>query len=338
MKNQAWKWINRSILLVVFALLFVQCEMGETGAVPTGFEDELSMRGQGDNEVDVCACLNTNFVRQDLSITEETALAFMQEEEKLARDVYLAFAEQWEARIFSNIAKAEQRHMDVLLCLVKRYGLEDLVSESETGVFQSPAIQTLYDDFIEKGAVSLEEALLVGATIEDLDISDLKASLEDDEFDNDDFKAVFNELLRGSRNHMRAFNRNLKAQGINYAVEYISQEDFEEIISSGTERGGSICGTCAGQGSGKKGNGQGACNGQGKKGNGGQGNGTCNGQGPGQGQGGQGSKACNGQGKQGSGQRGQGTNAGNGQGQRNGSQGNGNGNQGNGNQGNGGGN
>jgi hypothetical protein len=37
----------------------------------------------------------------------------MREEEKLARDVYIALYEKWGLRTFLNIAESEQQHMDV---------------------------------------------------------------------------------------------------------------------------------------------------------------------------------------------------------------------------------
>jgi hypothetical protein len=44
-----------------------------------------------------------------------------------ARDVYLALAELWDVRVFANIARSEQTHMDAVATLIDRYGLEDPV-------------------------------------------------------------------------------------------------------------------------------------------------------------------------------------------------------------------
>ena len=48
---------------------------------------------------------------EDLDEQEISDLTFMREEEKLARDVYLSLFEEWELRIFRQIAKAERTHM-----------------------------------------------------------------------------------------------------------------------------------------------------------------------------------------------------------------------------------
>jgi len=51
---------------------------------------------------------------EELSSDEVEAISWMREEEKLARDVYLALYQKWNLRIFWNIAASEQRHMDAI--------------------------------------------------------------------------------------------------------------------------------------------------------------------------------------------------------------------------------
>ena len=60
-----------------------------------------------------------------LNAEEEAGLLFMREEEKLARDVYLELFDEWGLRVFENIAESEQKHMDAVLYLLGKYGLED---------------------------------------------------------------------------------------------------------------------------------------------------------------------------------------------------------------------
>ncbi|MBK8567542.1 MAG: DUF2202 domain-containing protein [Saprospiraceae bacterium] len=226
------------------------------------------------NADQVCACLTANYPTEALSAAEVDALIFMREEEKLAHDVYVGMNAKWGIRVFSNISNAEQRHMDAILCLINKYKLDDPIGDNGIGVFKNTDLQALYSKLMEKGSTSVKDALTVGATIEDLDISDLAYRLTTT--DNADIKAVFNELTRASRNHMRAFYRNLKNQGVTYVPKNISLATFNEIISTSNERGGSICGICPndciGNGPGK---GPGNCNG----------NGLGNGSGPGPGNG-----------------------------------------------------
>jgi hypothetical protein len=79
------------------------------------------------------------------------------------------------------------------------------------------------------------DALKVGATIEEVDIVDLQKHLK--ETDNKDIALVYDNLMRGSRNHLRAFVKNLNTRGITYAPQYLTQTEYNTIIASGIERG-----------------------------------------------------------------------------------------------------
>ena len=72
-----------------------------------------------------------------LSEKEASDLIFLREEEKLARDVYLAMFDLYEAQIFVNISVSEQRHMDSVKGLIDKYDLEDPVVDGTPGVFTS---------------------------------------------------------------------------------------------------------------------------------------------------------------------------------------------------------
>jgi hypothetical protein len=161
----------------------------------------------------------------------------MREEEKLARDVYLTLYNYWRLPIFRNIARSEEWHMHMVGVLLKKYGIPDPVAETgnRIGVFKDKHLQELYDKLVSEGKKSLIDALKVGATIEDLDIYDLERAIKDT--DNRDIRAVYLNLMKGSRNHMRAFVRTLRRFGADYKPQYISEEEFERIISTPIERG-----------------------------------------------------------------------------------------------------
>ncbi|GEM_PF-949070 len=172
---------------------------------------------------------------EDLSEAEVDMLVKMRQEEKLARDVYLTLYEKWGLRIFSNIAQSEQTHMDAIKVLLDKYGLEDPVANDVIGQYSDQAFVDLYSVLVNKGGVSLVEALKVGATIEDLDIKDLEDEIALS--DNQDIKTVFQNLMKGSRNHMRSFNRLIVANGETYLPQYIAQDEFDAIVNSDMERG-----------------------------------------------------------------------------------------------------
>jgi hypothetical protein len=136
-------------------------------------------------------------------------LTYMREEEKLARDVYLELSKMWGSRIFTNIAASEQTHMDAIKKLLVKYGIED-PALGDLGEFTNPALQNLYDILMERGSISLLEALKVGVDIEVTDIVDLEEGINTST--HKDIKTVYNKLLEGSLNHLDAFNSNLAKQ------------------------------------------------------------------------------------------------------------------------------
>ena len=166
---------------------------------------------------------------------ERADLVFMIEEEKLARDVYRALDDLWGLRAFRNIAGAEQSHMNAVATLLDKYDIENPVVGAPRGAFDDPALQQLHDELLEQGSASLIDALIVGATIEDLDIQDLEVRLE--RTDNEDVRTVFQNLQKGSRNHLRAFAGLLEQSGMPYEPQYISIDAFELVVGSPVERG-----------------------------------------------------------------------------------------------------
>jgi hypothetical protein len=87
--------------------------------------------------------------------------------------------------------------------MLDKYSIPDPIVSDEVGVFPDPIFQDLYDQFIAQGNVSLYEALIVGKTIEEIDIADLEAQLLI--VDNPDIIRVYSNLKAGSENHLAAF-------------------------------------------------------------------------------------------------------------------------------------
>ncbi len=162
-------------------------------------------------------------------------IAFMREEEKLARDVYLHFAAKYGVPMFSNIASSEAQHMAALKVLLTRHAIPDPVTNDAPGVYTNPAFTALYAQLTTLGDVSLLNAYIVGATIEDLDIKDLMDRSA--ATTAADILRVYSSLTRGSRNHLRSFYSGLTAAGGTYAPQYISRSLFDSIITSRNESG-----------------------------------------------------------------------------------------------------
>ena len=169
-----------------------------------------------------------------LSVAETDGLIYMREEEKLAHDTYVTMFSFWNAKIFNNISNSEQTHTDAVLALLDRYGIADPVGNNVIGVFTNITLQNLYNTLVAQGSASLIDGLIVGAAIEEIDIIDIQEQL-DDVVDNQDIAVVYENLLKGSRNHLRSFVNNLEKQSFTYTPQYISQALYDEIINSELE-------------------------------------------------------------------------------------------------------
>ena len=182
-----------------------------------------------------------------ISPEEAADLQFMREEEKLAHDVYVTLYEKWGLRVFANISRSEQQHTEAVAYLLDRYDITDPAAGNDLGEFTDEKLQALYDQLVAQGSKSVADALKVGAAIEEIDILDLQERLA--ETDNADIERVYNSLLAGSENHLRAFVGNLKARtGETYAPQYLSQAAYNAIVTASGSQGGGNGGRGGGRG------------------------------------------------------------------------------------------
>lgn len=236
---------NRALALTASALLVfgASCTDDSASVEPTTIEPTASAEPAEPTSTSTSPSPSTSpaMVTDSASIgsalTEEeiAGLMWMREEEQLAHDVYVVLSELWNLRIFDNISSAETAHIEAVSGLFDLHGLDDPAAGNDTGTFTDPALQRLYDQLVEDGSRSLEAALEVGALIEELDIVDLvvrSAATDDPEI-----SAVYANLERGSRNHLRAFVSQLDSRGITYIPTQLDPATFDAIVSSDMERG-----------------------------------------------------------------------------------------------------
>lgn len=175
-------------------------------------------------------------VAGELSSDEIAGLTFMREEEKVARDVYLTLYDVWGSQVFSNIAHAEQTHMDAVAVLLDRYGIADPAAGNAVGEFTNPDLQALYDHLLDLGSQSLADALTVGAVIEETDIADLIEQLA--AVEHSDIQRVYENLENGSENHLRAYVSTLQRQtGETYEPQILDLATYDKIIGSSSGHG-----------------------------------------------------------------------------------------------------
>jgi hypothetical protein len=223
----------KAALLSMLVASPMACGGGSDNGAPL-----LSVEGHGASAVDpgvLGTQLATYALQAPLSTAESASLAFMREEEQLAHDVYAAAATRYALPVFANITASETTHASAVAALLTRYGTADPMAGLPNGTFATPAFQALYDSLAAASTVSLVEALKVGVEIEELDIRDIEAQKAG--IDNADILMVYDQLLRGSGNHLRAFMKVLVQQGGSYTPKYISQTAFDTIVNSPIETG-----------------------------------------------------------------------------------------------------
>ncbi|WP_234553340.1 DUF2202 domain-containing protein [Thermus caliditerrae] len=164
-----------------------------------------------------------------LTPQEREGLLWMREEEKLARDVYLTLGKLYPIPAFQNIAHSEKQHMAAVARLLAAYGLPDPAQGKGVGEFSNPELARLYQELVAKGQASLQAALAVGAYIEELDIQDLRVRLAQTQ--RPDIVAVYQNLMQGSWNHLRAFAGNLSAITKEpYRAQLLSQAEVDAAL------------------------------------------------------------------------------------------------------------
>ncbi len=252
MKNSVKKGMQLVIGLVI-AFSFVQCNKAETKITDTPLSSKTTAVNQFDEATSaeastesmetviecIYTCLNAMPI-EELSEAEINTLTFMREEELLAHDIYVFMYNAYNLPVFNNISKSETIHSIAMKAMLEKYGLTDPAASHEPGVFANPAIQELYNGLLTQGLLSINDALVVGETIEDYDIADIISHLSEG-IDNQDVLFVLEQLNKGSRNHMRAFYAHLQYRDITYTPQFVSIDIYNQIVSSDWEVGTGFC-------------------------------------------------------------------------------------------------
>lgn len=164
-----------------------------------------------------------------LSQTQLDTLVYMWNEEKLAKDVYIALNAVQPSNQLSNIAtRAETQHQLSMESLLSKYNLMSTIvasyntanntaistlAEIPAGVYTLSPLQTLYNTLYAQGSLSKQAALETGCKVEVTDVNDLNADLIT-AGSAQDLVSIFNNLRFGSYNHYWAFDNGLKKLGV----------------------------------------------------------------------------------------------------------------------------
>src|SRR6476620_4362177 len=181
-----------------------------------------------------CACFISAVTKAQkitLSPAETKALINLHDNQKLSLFVYDSLYAIWGINPFGNIRSAESQHVNFLDDVADNYALELETNEpgNSAATFTTPQAETIYQESISKGSLSVVDALKMGARLEEMSLQVLhnaKAVTI-----KSDLLHTFDILAMGSKNNLQAFNRRLKMYGITYEPGFLEQKDFRNIIN-----------------------------------------------------------------------------------------------------------
>ena len=138
----------------------------------------------------------------ELSDAQADQLATMAEREKLARDLYTAFADATDDVRFDHLAMGETHHLAALQAMLDVYEVTDPTASSGPGEFADDEVAADYASLLEEGSGSEEAAVEVARGIEEDFVETLGAAAEDVEDDASDVSRVYEHLAYASERHL----------------------------------------------------------------------------------------------------------------------------------------
>ena len=167
--------------------------------------------------------------KQDLSQSEKQVLNNARQIEKLAHDVNFTLYSKWNIPAFLRKSSAAEMKTQCVKQLINKYDLQDPVNDNEIGKYADNNLVKIYNNFVEQGSKTLNDAFIVSAQLQDYLIYNLKQ--DSTKIDNDDIKLVINNLLNSAQRDLAMTVKRLEKFGITYTPKYISQQEFEQIMS-----------------------------------------------------------------------------------------------------------
>ncbi|MEV0163993.1 DUF2202 domain-containing protein [Nonomuraea fuscirosea] len=160
--------------------------------------------GQG-NPGGYCMLFDRGAPKGTLTAAQKSVLASAAEQEKLAVDLYAAFADQYDLRVFDRVVAAEMQHLRAVRTVLARYGMTDPTQGQAAGAFGSASVQTSYHRLLAQGKSSAQAALKAGREAERARIDALRTALSG--LTAPDVKQLYANLLRAEQMHLTVFER-----------------------------------------------------------------------------------------------------------------------------------
>lgn len=178
---------------------------------------------------------NANVIYSQYTEQEKSDLIFTLQEEKVAYDFYSEMFKKYNQKVFGNIMEAEKTHQENVLSVINSLNIDAGELSSVPGEFSNKEMIDEYNMLIEIGGYSFTDALRAATKYEEQDISDLQKFYSRAE--NEQIKNLYECLQQATGNHLRAFVRNLKKEGINYKPTVLSEEEYKTIMNSENKPG-----------------------------------------------------------------------------------------------------
>ena len=113
------------------------------------------------------------------------------------------------------------------------------VIDHRVSTFVKQGLVSLFENLLTNGKLSALEALYVGAAIEEVDMLDLMQAIETT--DSEDMRRMYENLLCGSRNHLRTYINQIADQGISYEAQFLSQDEIDALAGTNAKRRITLC-------------------------------------------------------------------------------------------------
>ena len=166
-------------------------------------------------------------------------VVWMHDSERLALNLNQAFYDDWGEPLFASIAAAKPRYMDKLLDLIDWYDIRWFGDISnEPGFYTDERNADAFDELVERGKSSLQNALLAAAYVEESNISEYRASISGLEMwyyiPGDGMQLLvdaYHDLLNAAYVNLTK----LVSRVDGYSAQILTQADVDAIIEAETE-------------------------------------------------------------------------------------------------------
>ncbi len=185
--------------------------------------------------ISILFILTVNYSYSQYTDQEKSGLLFTLQEEKAAYDFYTEMFTKYNEKVFENVKNAEKQHYDHVLNLLNELNINANDASLAAGEFSHKDVTDLYNELMTIGGYSFTDALRAAVRFEEKDISDLRKYYS--EASNESIRELYQCLDNASQNHLRAFVKKLKKEGISYKPDVLSAEEYNTIINSANSPG-----------------------------------------------------------------------------------------------------